>query len=241
MNYPQRQRVGPSFGWGLTPMVRALLIATAACYAAELIAINWFGRSDIVALFSLVPSDVIRHGYVWQVLTYLWLHDPYSPWHLLLNLFGLYMFGGPMERRWGARPFLRFYLITGGLAGLVVVGAGWLFYPDVATIGCSGAVLALAAAFGIAYAEAPVFLFGILPMRARTLLLVIVGFVAFDWLTRRQGISVAGHAGGLAAGALLVTGWWRPSRIRRAIADRRGARARVRFERHDGEGPKWMN
>lgn len=234
-------RARSTFGWILTPMVKALLIATAGAYAVELFAIYWLDAERVIAWFWLVPADVFDRGWVWQVGTYMWLHDPFSPWHLLLNLLGLFMFGGPMERRWGSRTFLRFYLTTGVIAGVVVLVVGMISYPTVPTIGCSGAVLAVAAAFGIVYAQAPVYLFGVLPMRARTLLWFIVILVLFDWFGRSEGISVAGHVGGLASGALLVTGWWRPSRIRAALRRGGSSRPRVKFDRSDGGGPRWVN
>jgi len=239
---PSQPRSRSAFGGMLTPMVRALLLVTAGVYAVELVVINWLGHGDWIGYGWLLPEAVLGRGWIWQLVSYLFLHDPYSPWHLLLNLFGLYMFGGFLERRWGKWAFLRFYLSTGVVAGLAVLGAGWFYYPGVPTIGCSGAVLALATAFGLLYADAPIFLFGVLPMRARTMLLLILAFVLLDWVMRRPGVSVAGHLGGMAAGFVLVTGWWRPSRWRALFADRRRDPRVVRFDRKGGEGKgPWLN
>lgn len=84
-------------------------------------------------------------------------------------------------------------------------------------------------------------------MRARTMLLLILGMVLLDWVMRRPGISVAGHLGGIAAGALLVSGLWRPSRLLALLGARRRDPRRVYFERRDGDddrdggrGP-WVN
>lgn len=115
MAEPSRPRSRSLLGGILTPVVRALLLSLVGVYALELIALYWLERPDLVARLWLVPEDV-GAGRVWQLLTYMWLHDPFSPWHLLLNAFGLYMFGGFLERRWGGRAFLRFYLLTGLLA-----------------------------------------------------------------------------------------------------------------------------
>jgi membrane associated rhomboid family serine protease len=239
---PSQPRPRSLFGGMLTPMVRALLISIAAVYALELVLLYWLDRADWVAWLWLRPRDVVERGWAWQLVSYMWLHDPESPFHALLNAFGLYMFGGFLERRWGAWAFLRFYVIAGAVAGLVVLGVGWFYYPAGPTIGCSGAVLALATAFGLLYADAPIFLFGVLPMRARTMLLMILGFVLLDWVMRRPGISVAGHLGGMAAGFLLVKGWWRPSRWRAALSRRRRDPDVVHFERKGEERRgKWLN
>jgi membrane associated rhomboid family serine protease len=241
MYQPGRPR-GSFMGGMLTPMVRLLLISMAATYAAALFALHWLERPELITYGWLVPADVLERGWAWQLVTYMWLHDPGSPWHLLLNLFGLYMFGGFLERRWGAKGFLRYYFLTGLGAGLTVLAVGWFYYPTVPTIGCSGAVLGLATAFGLIYADAPVFLFGVLPMRARTMLLLILAWVLLDWLMQSSNISVAGHLGGMFWGWLLVSGWWRPSRWRAALAARRHDPKVVRFERRDPEqrGP-WVN
>lgn len=229
------------FGSMLTPVVRALLISIAVAYAAALFTLHWLGRPDLVAYGWLVPSDVIEKGWIWQVVSYMWLHDPGSPWHLLLNLLGLYMFGGFLERAWGGKRFLLYYLLTGVGAGLTVLIVGWFYYPDVPTIGCSGAVLGVATAFGLIYADRPIFLFGLLPMRARTMLILILAWVLLDWLMQRSNVSVAGHLGGMFWGWLLISGWWRPSRWRIALARRRYPNV-VRFERRDPDAPgPWIH
>jgi membrane associated rhomboid family serine protease len=183
---------------------------------------------------------VIERGFVWQVFTYMWLHSPGGLAHILFNILGLFFFGGILEQRWGGRAFLRFYLLSGVIAGLVVLGVGWFFDPSAHTMGASGGVLGLLAGFGIAMGGTPILLFGILPLRARTLLWIALAWVLLDWFMRRTDVSVAAHLGGIAAGALLVTGWWRPSKLRAALSERLRGRARVRFERRNG-GKPWLN
>jgi membrane associated rhomboid family serine protease len=239
---PSQARGRSLFGGVLTPMVKALMISIAAVYALELISLNWLNDPRWIGALWLMPADVVERGWAWQILSYMWLHDPVSPWHLVLNLFGLYMFGGFLERRWGPWAFLRFFLVTGAIAGLTVGVVGWFYYPFNPTIGCSGAVLALIVAFGIIYADAPMLAFFFLPMRARTMTLLVLAGVLLDWLMNRQGVSVAAHLGGMAAGLVLVKGWWRPSRWRRPRppTDPRV----VRFERKGGSGEgggRWVN
>jgi membrane associated rhomboid family serine protease len=48
---------------------------------------------------------------IWQPITYMFMHGGFT--HILFNMFALYMFGGILETRWGAKRFINFYFITG--------------------------------------------------------------------------------------------------------------------------------
>jgi len=54
-----------------------------------------------------------------QLITYMFMHDPRSIWHILFNMFGLFMFGRILEQVWGPKRFLTYYLVTGIGAALV--------------------------------------------------------------------------------------------------------------------------
>jgi membrane associated rhomboid family serine protease len=239
---PSQTRGRSFFGGVLTPMVKALMISITAVYALELVSINWLEDPRWIGALWLLPADVVGNGWVWQILSYMWLHDPSSPMHLVFNLFGLYLFGGYLERRWGPWAFLRFFLVTGAVAGLTVAVIGWIYYPYAPTIGCSGGVLAVLVAFGVVYGDTPMLFLFFLPMRARTMVLLVLAGVLLDWFMQREGISVAAHLGGMAAGYVLVKGWWRPSRWRRP-GPQQDPRV-VRFERRGGDGEgggRWVN
>lgn len=57
-----------------------------------------------------------------QIFTYMFMHNPGSPAHILFNMFSLWMFGRILEQVWGSRRFLTFYLVCGVGAGLVQEG-----------------------------------------------------------------------------------------------------------------------
>ena len=57
--------------------------------------------------------------YVFQYVTYMWLHSLATFWHVLGNMFAVFIFGPMLERVWGSRKFLFFYLATGVGAGLL--------------------------------------------------------------------------------------------------------------------------
>ena len=73
--------------------------------------------------FALVPADVVTRFYVWQLVTYLFLHGGF--FHILFNMLALWFFGKDLEDIWGTRRFLQFYFFCGVGAG-IVRGAGQL-------------------------------------------------------------------------------------------------------------------
>lgn len=144
---------------------------------------------------SLTP-EIFLHGALWQPLTYMFLHDPGGLWHVGLNLFALWMFGGTLARDWGSERFLHFYLICGAGAGLVDVAVR-LFTGTAAvpTIGASGAVLAVVTAFAVKYPQTPILISFILPVPAW---IVAVAYAAINLLGAVQDLSRGGNPSGTA-------------------------------------------
>lgn len=204
--------------WRLTPAIKWLLIANVAIYVVELVTVNWVKMDQMVVHLALTPSRVIPGLELWQVFTYMWLHHPQSPGHLILNMFGLWMFGTLLEQRWGAVGFLRYYAMTGTFAGLVVLAAGWIFgAQNTLTLGASGAIYAVIIAFGLLYPNLQIYLLGILPMKAKWIVWMVIGGTVITYLARTPGISIAAHVGGMAAGALLISGFWNPMNAYRTL------------------------
>ncbi len=204
--------------WKLTPAIKWVMIANAAIYVVELVTYNWLKIDAMVVHLSLTPLRVVPGLELWQPLTYMWMHDPRSPMHILLNMFGLWMFGTMLEQRWGALGFLKYYVATGAIAGLVVLAAGWIFgSQDTLTLGASGSIYAVVIGFGLLFPNLQIYLLGILPMKAKWLVYLVIGGTVISYLARAPGISIAAHAGGMAAGALLLTGWWNPMNVHRSL------------------------
>lgn len=144
---------------------------------------------------SLTP-DIFVHGALWQPVTYMFLHDPGGLWHVGLNLFALWMFGGTLARDWGSERFLHFYLICGAGAGLVdVVIRLFTGTAAVPTIGASGAVLAVVTAFAVKYPQTPILISFILPVPAW---IVAVAYAAINLLGAVQDLGRGGNPSGTA-------------------------------------------
>lgn len=187
---------GPALGGGtLTPATKRLIFITGGVYLLQAVvpaATNTFG---------LIPPTVFR-GEVWRLFTYMFLHG--GLWHLLLNMFVLYMFGTQLEQLWGARRLTRYYLLTGVGAGLFTLLPLEAFFLA-NHIGASGAIYGLLLAFGMLFPEARVFVFFVLPMKARHLV-VVLGFIALasSLSATGDGVSHIAHLGGLVAGWVLL-------------------------------------
>src|SRR6266567_5464358 len=147
-----------SFDFYVTPGVKLLLIANFAVFIFEALLYRYSGPSAYVELlkwFGLVPAGVIPGLRIWQPFTYLFLHDVNSIWHILMNMFMLWMFGRELELVWGRSRFLRYYFLTGVGAGLInvavktvpaILGHGVSRVP---TIGASGAIFGILVACAI--------------------------------------------------------------------------------------------
>jgi len=171
--------------------VRNLLIATIGAYLLQVIPVV---GAYVLRYGALVPSAVFSHGQAWRLLTYLFLHDLYTPFHLFFNMLALWMFGVELESMWGAGKFYRFYLVTG-------VGSALLSFImwDSTIIGASGAILGLLTAYAWYFPNRTILMFFIFPVPVR-LAVLIIGLISL-FLARTGGGTIAHltHLGGIVA------------------------------------------
>jgi membrane associated rhomboid family serine protease len=151
-------------------------------------------------LFGLVPKLVWSDRMIWQPFTYLFLHG--GVWHVLINMFVLWMFGGELERLWGKHEFIKFYFITGIGSGLVTM----LFDLESMTpiVGASGAVYGVLLAYGLTYPNRTVYLYGIIPVKSIWFVLGI-GLIAFmSSFNNMSQISHMTHLSGMLIGYFML-------------------------------------
>ncbi|HIC36610.1 MAG TPA: rhomboid family intramembrane serine protease [Candidatus Marinimicrobia bacterium] len=151
-------------------------------------------------LFGLVPKLVWSEFMLWQPFTYLFFHG--GVWHVLINMFVLWMFGSELERIWGKEHFLKFYFCTGVGAGLVTMLFGLNSMTPI--VGASGAVYGILLAYGLTYPNRTVYLYGIIPIKS--LLFVIgIGVIAFmSSFDNVSQISHLTHLSGMVIGYLML-------------------------------------
>ena len=147
-----------------------------------------------------------------SLLSCMFLHGGW--FHLIINMYALWVFGGEVERMWGPKAFYRYYFITGIGAGiihsLIALATGSGMVP---TIGASGAVLGVLTAFAVMFPDRQItmLLFFILPvtMKARTLALLFAGMSLFSGMAGGGGIAHFAHLGGMLVGYLYMKQDWR--------------------------------
>ena len=223
---PRYRDVQVSFGPPLPRVVKYLIIVTTAAFIVQYVveARGWASPQD---WFGLTPALVIHKFYIWQPFTYLFLHGTF--WHILFNMFALWMFGSELAQRWGARRFLSYYFFTGvGAAIFNIIVQPSLELP---TIGCSGAIYGILLAFAIYFGERTVLFALIIPMKAKWMV-VIMGAIEFLSALQTGGsaISHVAHLGGMLFGYIYLRGGALPYRLQLRYHEWRRARLRKNFE-----------
>jgi membrane associated rhomboid family serine protease len=150
---------------------------------------------------------------LWQPLTALWIHV--SGRAAVLNLLTLWMFGSALERWWGSRRFVIFFVVTGSL-GLLAAGVVGLAFPARVVSGCSGSATAMLLAFGLLFPQHLVFFYGVLPIKAKYLGPIFLGFIVLGSLFGLDYLELAVQLGGAIAALpfLFRRGTPRPPRRR---------------------------
>jgi membrane associated rhomboid family serine protease len=164
---------------------------------------------DLFALQPLQPIEGQPHFHLWQIVTYAFLHSTENYWHLLFNMFGLWMFGTGIERYVGPRRLLACYfasIVTAALAQLTVpilFGA-----PPEATIGASGGVFGLILAYAVMFPKSKVAVYFVIPMPTWLFATLYAALELFQGVTGRQsGIAHFAHLGGMVGSALVILQW----------------------------------
>ena len=243
---PSLSTVAYSFGPGpVTPAVRMLLYVNIGMYVATLI----FPR--IVGPLALIPKKVVEDYWLWQPVTYMFLHAR-TPTHILFNMLILWMFGVELERMWKTRFFVKYYFVTGIGAGLITVAVAMLpFDATSATygariVGASGALYGLLLAFALYFPNRPILMFLFFPVPAKYFVMIL-GAIAF--LTSVEGggtVAATTHLGGLLVGYLYLQSGrggmtaeikyrylkWKMNRMRRKFDVYSGGRSDKHWDKH---------
>ena len=150
--------------------------------------------------FGLVPKLVWSQLKIWQPFTYMFFHG--DIWHVLINMFVLWMFGSELERVWGKKNFLRFYFITGVGSGLGTMLFG--LQSTIPIVGASGAIYGVLLAYGVMFPNRTVYLYGIIPIKSIWFVIGIGVIAFFSSFNNVTNISHLTHLFGMIIGYLYL-------------------------------------
>lgn len=215
----------------LPVVIKNLIIINALVWLAQITV----GR-DLISIEDLFALHHFSSPYYhfWQFITYMFLHSAESFFHILFNMFALWMFGSILENLWGPARFLAFYIVCGLGAGItqalaltydisqynVAYELGQIsidqlyMLVNVPTLGASGAVMGIFAAFAYTFPNSQMIILPIpFPIKAKWALL---GLAVLDILggisSESTGIAHFAHLGGAAVGIVIVLIWNRKNR-----------------------------
>jgi membrane associated rhomboid family serine protease len=192
-------------------MVNRIVLVTVVAYLIEVVFFNGppgprgERANSLIPILGLQPEWWRHPWQAYQLFTYALVHDNNSIWHVVGNMFGVWMFGRQLEARYGGREFLLFYLgavLFGGLA----ITLYDLFAEGGLTIGASAGTVAVIVLFALLYPRREVLLYFAIPVPMWLVGAFIVGMDVMRALgSGDQSVSFQGHLGGAAFAVLYFT------------------------------------
>ena len=235
------------------PIVKNLIIINVLVWTAQIMLNSQYHLTEFLQLNPIIPrqlQNVLQqmNSYSgankfqpYQIFTHMFAHAAVDPrggiifYHILFNMFSLWMFGRILENVWGPKRFLFFYLACGiGAAALhlaiqyfrseALLSAIYANDQEqfnrfsgalAAAVGASGAIMGLFAAFAYLFPNTELmFLFIPFPIKAKWMVLVMVGLDLFGGVSNFSGDNIAhfAHLGGAITGFIIVFIWNKTNR-----------------------------
>jgi membrane associated rhomboid family serine protease len=178
--------------------------------------------SYILYYCALVPADVVRYGFIWQLLTYAFFHQGFAHW--FFNMIALWMFGSAFENAWGTRRFLELYFIgvIGAAVTTVALSYGHILgSPYTATVGASGGIFAVLIAFGILFADNEIMMFPFpFTIKAKYFVGILIVVTLALAMGGGGGVAYVAHLGGMFFGWLYVRRGPKPALVNVGFSER---------------------
>lgn len=137
---------------------------------------------------SLDPDKALR-GQIWRLVSYVFCHPRHSPFGLVFNMISLWYIGSILERMYGSRELLWFYLAAGLFSGVIFTAFSLKMFLPVPLMSANACVLAMLTLFATHFPRQELLFFGLIPIQIRVLLLI---FVAVDFYFIMQAFAGQG-------------------------------------------------
>lgn len=198
-----------------TPSVVQILlllngIAFMFLFSAPMAIIETFALWPLGLTDQIVFNNIAPRFQLWQLISYAFLHG--GLFHLLFNLFALWIFGSRIEQAWGSKAFVIYYfvcVIGAALVQLLVSGQAMNSGEIYPTLGASGGVFGLLLAFALTFPNEKLML--LIPpiiIKAKWFVLIYAAVELYAGVTGTlAGIAHFAHLGGMLFGFLLLWYW----------------------------------
>ncbi len=211
--------ISRTYSFHTTSVVKSLIIANGCIWLFLVVILQglFFDKNYIFHFLGLTPAKALFDFWLWPILTYSFVHAP-GFFHIFLNMLALWMFGSELERLWGAKFFLIYYICCGVGAGLIYLMSlliGLAFFNvslailSAPMVGASGAIFGVLLAYGLLFSERIVFFMLVFPIKARYFV-CLIGLAEFVSLVNSgvgSSVSHLAHLAGLLSGFLFLQIW----------------------------------
>lgn len=190
-----------SFGPGaLSPFIKWMLIINGAVWILEYV------FPTMIPNLGLTPARFFSEfpNLLYTIFTYMFLHSTSTLFHILFNMFALWMFGTEIEYTWGSKPFARFYLLSGLAGGILTL----MVYPSqiAPVIGASGAIYGILVAYWLMFPNRNLYIYFLFPVKVKW---AIPGFMLIGFLFSGGNVAHMAHLGGAIFGLAYLKLDWR--------------------------------
>ncbi len=200
------------------PAVRNLIMINVLVWVAQVLYDPKINLTSIIGLWP-IGSEEFRP---WQIITHMFAHAAYGMdifgqpsggiifYHILFNMFALWMFGRILENVWGSKRFTIFYLICGLGAAAAHLAMQYYMGDQNLAVGASGAVFGILVAFAMTFPNTELYIMFIpVPIKAKWAVLGLVAIDLFGGVSKFSGDNIAhfAHLGGALTGFILLKIW----------------------------------
>ena len=217
------------------PVIKNLIIINVLVFVAQMMFDKQFNLTSFLELWP-VQADEFKP---YQVFTHMFAHSTTIIFHIIFNMFALWMFGRVLENVWGAKRFLFFYLACGIGAAIIHMTVSYFQFesfmdsvnlaaedgfteeefnslrsPVGPTVGASGAVMGVMVAFAFLFPNTELYMMFIpIPIKAKWAITALVALDLFGGITPTgDNIAHFAHLGGALTGFIIVWIWNKTNR-----------------------------
>lgn len=226
------------------PIVKNLIIINVLVYLAQMVMANSIGLTEKLMLYPEMPSqlrDILINAKAidpdqrfrfYQIFTHMFAHSPGTIFHIIFNMYSLWLFGSQLENYWGSKRFLSFYLLCGVGAAALHLGVQYFRCEQVLqdvllnrvntrslagaiapALGASGAVMGIFAAYAFLFPNTRMMIIPIpIPIKVKWLMLLFAAVDLFGGIQGTDNIAHFAHLGGAITGIIMVWIWNRDRR-----------------------------